>query len=119
MTVRLPDGGSFEAGTEQFSTANELDQDIFELTNDLTIVRGAHTITLGTHNEFFEFRNLFIRDNFGTYTFASLDTFEAGSAQSYDHGSSTTGDPQLAAKFPRTRSGSTLAISGGCGRISR
>jgi len=100
VTVRLPDGGSFEAGTEQFSTANELDQDIFELTNDLTIVRGAHTITLGTHNEFFKFRNLFIRDNFGTYTFASLDTFEAGSAQSYDYSFSTTGDPQFAAEFP-------------------
>ena len=33
-------------GTEQFSHANELDQDIVELTNDLTMVRGAHTFTL-------------------------------------------------------------------------
>ncbi len=97
--MRLPDGGRFVAGTEQFSTANELDQDIFEITNDLTIVRGAHTFTLGTHNEFFKFRNLFIRDNFGTYEFASLDTFEAGSAQLYDYSFSLTGDPQFAAKF--------------------
>jgi hypothetical protein len=99
VTVRLPDGGRFVAGTEQFSTANELDQDIFEITNDLTIVRGTHTFTLGTHNEFFKFRNLFIRDNFGTYEFASLDTFEAGSAQLYDYSFSLTGDPHFAAKF--------------------
>lgn len=100
VTVRLPDGGRFVAGTEQFSPANQLDQDIVELTNDLTVVRGSHTITLGTHNEFFKFRNLFIRDNFGTYEFASLDTFEAGSAQLYDYSFSTTGDPLFAAKFP-------------------
>ena len=99
VTVRLPDGGRFVAGTEQFSTANELDQDIFEITNDLTVVRGTHTITLGTHNEFVKFRNLFIRDNFGTYEFASLDTFEAGSAQLYDYSFSLTGDPHFAAKF--------------------
>jgi hypothetical protein len=99
VTVRLPDGGRFVAGTEQFSTANELDQDIFEITNDLTIVRNSHTFTVGTHNEFFKFRNLFIRDNFGTYEFASLDTFEAGSAQLYDYSFSLTGDPQFAAKF--------------------
>jgi hypothetical protein len=99
VTVRLPDGGRFVAGTEQFSTANALDQDIFEITNDLTMVRGAHTLTFGTHNEFFKFRNLFIRDNFGTYEFASLDTFEAGSAQLFDHSFSLTGDPQFPAKF--------------------
>ena len=99
VTVRLPDGGRFIAGTEQFSPANELDQDIFEITNDLTIVRSAHTFTLGTHNEFFNFRNLFIRDNFGTYEFASLDTFEAGSAQLYDYSFSLTGDPKFAAEF--------------------
>jgi hypothetical protein len=100
VTVRLPDGGRFVAGTEQFSTANELDQDIVEITNDLTVVRGAHTLTVGTHNEFFKFRNLFIRDNFGTYEFASLDTFEAGSAQAFDYSFSLTGDPRFAARFP-------------------
>ncbi len=105
VTVRLPDGGRFVAGTEQFSTANELDQDIFELTNDLTMVRGAHTITLGTHNEFFKFRNLFIRDNFGTYEFASLDNFELGRAQAFDYSFSLTGDPQFAAKFPSAQIG--------------
>ncbi len=53
----------------------------------------------GTHNEFFKFRNLFIRDNFGTYRFSSLDNFEAGLAQQFDYSYSATSDPKQAAKF--------------------
>ena len=99
VTIRLAGGGSFRFGTEQFSTANELDQDIIELHDDLTMVRGKHTLTFGTHNEFFKFRNLFIRDNFGTYEFASVDTFETGFAQSYDYSFSATSDPRNSARF--------------------
>ena len=85
VTVRLPGSLSITSGRENFSTANELDQDIIEVHNDFTTVRGKHTITIGTHNEFFQFRNLFIRDNFGTYIFSSLDNFDAGLAQRFDH----------------------------------
>jgi hypothetical protein len=99
VQVDLADGSRLLAGTEQFSTANALDQDIFELTNDFTMTRGNHTITIGTHNEFFKFRNLFIRDNFGTYRFSSLDNFAAGLAQQYDYSFSATADPQQAAEF--------------------
>lgn len=92
-------GKDFRIGTEQFSTANELDQDIIEIHNDLTLVRGRHQFTFGTHNEFFKFRNLFIRDNNGTYEFASLDLFEQGLAQSYDYSFSNTSDPEQSAEF--------------------
>ena len=91
--------GNVRAGRENFSTANELDQDVYELTDDFTMLRGKHTITVGTHNEFFKFRNLFIRDNFGNYGFDNLDLFEQGLAQSYDYSFSLTSDPQQAAKF--------------------
>ena len=70
-------GEEFEAGTEPFSTRNALDQDIVELTDDLTWLRGEHTFTFGTHNEFFTFDNLFIQNAFGAYEFATLDDFEA------------------------------------------
>jgi Carboxypeptidase regulatory-like domain len=99
ITVRLPGGGQFEAGTENFSAANELDQDVWEITDDLTLVRGTHTIVIGTHNEFFKFRNLFIRDNNGSYTFDGLDNLDAGIAQQYDYSFSLTGDPQFPARF--------------------
>lgn len=91
--------GTVRAGTENFSTANELDQDVYEITDDYTLLKGRHTFTLGTHNEFFKFRNLFIRDNFGNYQFNSLDLFEQGLAQSFDYSFSTTGDPRQSARF--------------------
>jgi hypothetical protein len=91
--------GRVRAGRENFSTANELDQDVIELTDDFTWLKGSHTFTFGTHNEFFKFRNLFIRDQFGNYQFNSLDLFEQGLAQSYDYSFSVTGDPQQAARF--------------------
>lgn len=85
VTIRnLSGGGSIEAGTERFSTANNLDQDIIEITNDLTFYRGNHTITIGTHNEFFSFDNLFIRENFGSYVFQSIDDFERGWASEFN-----------------------------------
>ena len=101
VDVRVPAGGSrfLRAGRENFSAANELDVDILEFTNDFTSVWGDHTMTIGTHNEFYDFRNLFIRDAFGNYTFASLDLFEQGLAQSYDYSFSLTGNPRQAAEF--------------------
>ncbi|MDA8018417.1 MAG: carboxypeptidase regulatory-like domain-containing protein [Thermoanaerobaculia bacterium] len=80
-----PTDVEFEAGTEAFSTFNELDQDILEIHNDFTWLKGDHTITIGTHNEFFEFRNLFIQNGFGSYEFADLDAFEAGIARRYHY----------------------------------
>jgi len=80
------------AGTEQYSAANALDQDIIELTDNLTWYKGKHTFTLGTHNEFFNFSNLFIRDYYGYWEFTSLDNFEKGTSSYYSHSFFTT-DP--------------------------
>jgi len=99
VNIRLGGGQDIRFGTEQFSTANELDQDIVELHDDLTMVRGKHTFTLGTHNEFFKFRNLFIRDNFGTYDFNGIDLFEQALAQDFSYSYSATGDPRESARF--------------------
>jgi hypothetical protein len=67
--------GVIRFGSEEFSTGNQLDQDIFSITNNFNIYRGAHKITLGTHNEFYSIYNVFVRQNFGTYRFSSLDAF--------------------------------------------
>jgi hypothetical protein len=99
VQIRIPDGTNFNLGTENSSHANELDQDTFELHDDYTIVRGSHTYTFGTHNEFFKFRNLFIQNLFGNYEFASIDKFQAGFSQAYAHGFSLTSDPEQAARF--------------------
>ena len=75
--------------------ATQLDQDIVEISNDLTDrPRHSTSATFGTHNELFKFRNLFIRDNFGTYDFNSLDLFEQGRrAISTTTASRDTSDP--------------------------
>jgi hypothetical protein len=99
VNIRLGGGQDLRLGTEQFSTANQLDQDIIEINNDLTILQERHQWTFGTHNELFKFHNLFIRDNFGTYDFNSLALFEQGLAQSFDYSFSNTSDPQQSAEF--------------------
>lgn len=62
-------------GSEAFSTGNILNQDIFSITNNFNIFAGDHTITVGTHNEFYNLENLFLRQNFGSYRYNSLDAF--------------------------------------------
>ncbi len=99
VRVFLPDNTSLRAGTENFSPRNALDQDVTEFTDDFTMALGNHTVTLGTHNEFFKFDNLFIRDSFGNYTFSNLDLFEQGLAQSYDFSFSATDNPLESADF--------------------
>ena len=99
VTVTIAPSRTVVAGTEQFSARNAIDQDIIELNDAFTILKGGHTFTIGTHNEFLKLRNLFIRDNFGSYNFNSLDLFEQGLAQQFDHSFSATSDPVQSARF--------------------
>lgn len=87
VRVILPGQGfrSIFAGSEQFSGRNALDQDAFTITNDLTFAVGRHNITLGTHNEFFEFSNLFVRNAFGYYQFDSPEDLAAGVASQFEY----------------------------------
>lgn len=68
-------GGRIYFGAEEYSTANQLNQDIFTITNNFNIYKGQHTITIGTNNEFYSTYNLFIRQNYGSYSFNSLQDF--------------------------------------------
>jgi hypothetical protein len=74
--VRVFESTQLVAGPDRFSSANELDQDILELTDNFSIFSGDHIITIGTHNEFFSFRNLFIRSFYGYYEFQTLEDLE-------------------------------------------
>lgn len=70
-----PRNADIIAGAEQFSSANSLDQDILSVTDDFTFVKGAHTFTVGTHNEFFEFANVFMPSALGHYYFPTVQDF--------------------------------------------
>ncbi|MEO1486498.1 MAG: TonB-dependent receptor, partial [Bacteroidota bacterium] len=86
-------GQGIQLGAEQFSTANLLNQDILTITNNFQIYKGAHTITVGTHNEISQTKNLFFASNFGFYRYGSVADFLANeNLQDYEKGYSLLGD---------------------------
>ena len=93
------------AGSERFSGANALDQNIMEITDDFTWIRGGHTLIFGTHNEFFEFKNLFMSDAYGAYFFGPTDlttamtNFEANKPTEYRITFATGDDPRRPTAF--------------------
>ncbi len=89
------------AGSEKFRMANDLRQKVIEITDNLTFFMGSHVITVGTHNEIFSFRNLFMRDFFGAYHWNSLaDFLRGGKAAQYELlYSKLPNDPMPAAKW--------------------
>ncbi len=89
------------AGTERSSGGNSLDQKVLEVTDDFTLVQGNHTITVGTHNEFFRFKNLFIQDITGTYFFNSVAQFDVANpiATRYQVKFANGADPYRATQF--------------------
>jgi hypothetical protein len=123
FTVTVASGVTVQGGRDNSSTANQLFQDDIELNDDLTMVKGKHTITIGTHDEFFHFQNLFIQNTFGNYSFTSLANFEAGIAQAYSFNFSNTGNPLQQADFrvsqfggyvgDQWRASSRLTVTGG------
>lgn len=75
-TVEITDGaGRINFGSERFSTANLLNQDVLTITDNFEIVSGINTITLGTHNEFSKAKNVFVGSNFGYYRYNNLNDF--------------------------------------------
>jgi hypothetical protein len=99
VRVDLPDGTNVSFGTEFSSQANALDQDVIEVTDDYTFLKGKHTFTVGSHNEFYKFWNLFIQARNGDYRFSSIANFNAGISGSYTHNFSNTANPLEAAEF--------------------
>lgn len=74
--VRIQDdNGLIQFGSERFSTANLLNQDIITITNNFEIFKGKHTFTIGANVELYSTENLFIPSNFGLYDYDSLLQF--------------------------------------------
>ena len=71
-------GSYIAAGAERFSQANTLDQTVLEVSDNVTFMMREHQITVGTHNEFFHFVNVFFPGSIGIWNFASPDSLAAG-----------------------------------------
>jgi hypothetical protein len=80
------------AGAERFSQGNELDQDIFEVTDNFSLSFGSHRLVLGTQNQFMKFRNLFAQASYGAWQFGSIDSLRLGLPNTYVIGSPVQGD---------------------------
>ena len=84
-------------GSEQYSTANRLKQNILSFTDDFSIYAGKHNITLGMHHEYYDMFNVFIRQNYGYYSFSTLEDFITGAPatqflRSFSNVDDVTGD---------------------------
>jgi len=93
-TIQIGEGGVTytTAGHEPFSIHNVLDQDVYQLTNNFSLFRGPHTLTLGANFEQFKFFNSFnlfrhglfqlpyTLDFLGGATFDSVNEFMAATA---------------------------------------
>ncbi len=120
VRVETPSGYNVDFGVERFRHANQLDQDYFEITANMTYFTGEHTLTFGTNNYLNTFRNLFIQDALGTYTFANIydgedlvqsgiERFALGAPNRYQFSYST--DEALYGRLPEANWGyNTFAV---------
>ncbi len=101
VQITMVGSSSVTIGSEEYSPANKLDQNILEITDNFSYFMGEHVFTVGTHNEFFNFTNLYIRDFYGRYVFNSLNDFIVGNNPSrYQYSYSIKpGENQPAAQF--------------------
>ncbi|EOR96400.1 TonB-dependent receptor [Arcticibacter svalbardensis MN12-7] len=75
VLIQLGAAGTITAGTEGYSPSAKQTQNLFQLTDNLDMIRNNHHFTFGTQNEFFRFDNLFIQNIWGNYTYSSLASF--------------------------------------------
>ena len=94
-----PATGNLVAGAEFFSQANELDQDVVQLTDNFTRLFGDHRATIGAQYEFYKFRNLFAPGTLGEWDFGSLAELEAGDADEYFINTIFPGVDDVASRF--------------------
>ncbi len=86
VSVGVNVGGTVRAvtfGAEQFSPFNQLDQNIFEVVNNLSIPMGRHTITVGGRFDHTYILNRFPQGLFGVYKFPTIAALQAGTPNGY------------------------------------
>lgn len=73
--IYITGSNTVNMGTEYSSGANYLDQNIWTFEDNLSIYSGNHTVTVGTHNEIYYMKNLFLQAAYGEYVYSSVDNF--------------------------------------------
>lgn len=76
-------GATATIGTDRYAGANSLDQHTVIITDNITRYAGHHTLTFGTHNEFYRSHVVYVANSLGSYTYNSLSDFENNLAAQY------------------------------------
>ena len=76
--IRDGENTSVKIGTDGVACSNELTQNTITISDHLSIHKGAHNITIGTHNEIFAARVLYVSNSMGSYTYNTMADFLAG-----------------------------------------
>ncbi len=76
---------AISAGSEMFSTNNLLKQNVFQFTDNLTILVKKHTITAGVNFEKFHFENSFNLFYYPWHTYGSVSKFLTQTVDSVDY----------------------------------
>ena len=98
-------------GSEEFRHHNELGQKYFEATDNFTWYLPGNSVTFGAKVDAFKFRNLFIPDAFGQYSYSSIARFIAdlppdgnfANSSAYSYRYSATSDPLQEANWGATQ----------------
>lgn len=116
VTLNSANGTSYIFGTEEFSTGNQLIQNNYALYDEFRLDAGkGHQVKAGVDIEFSKSYNLFIRQNYGSYTYSSAqawidDLKPATYNRSFSLVDDKTGDGSAAAaEFNTMRMGFFLA----------
>lgn len=116
VTLNSASGSSYAFGTEEFSTGNQLIQNNIALFDEFRYTLGkGHQLKIGVDMEYSKSYNLFIRQNYGSYTYNSVqdwidDRRPATYNRSFSLIDNKTGDgSEAAAKFNTVRMGAFIA----------
>jgi hypothetical protein len=75
IDINLGSNRIIRAGGQRSSQGNLKSQDILQITDNFTIFKNRHTLTFGTHNEYYKIFNSFVNRYNGHYEYGTLASF--------------------------------------------
>lgn len=73
--IYIQDALTVNLGTDYSSGANAMNSDTYTITDNVSIFKGNHNITVGTYNEIFRFYNVFLQGAYGSYGFNTINDY--------------------------------------------